>query len=82
MKNKKNKFSSLKSVLILLQQLQVRYYGNDVFDIMLYSTGTIKVYVCLYMYEPKSFIFCSYDGPVEWLEEYRKLLMHLNADKL
>lgn len=47
MKNKKKKFSSQKELLILLQQLQVKYFGNEnaVLDIDMIAGTSICVWL-------------------------------------
>lgn len=45
MKNKKKKLSSLKSILILLQQLQVKYYRKVDIDIDMMGESSIGVWI-------------------------------------
>ena len=77
MKNKEKKFSSQKSVLILLQQLQVKYFGKYAIEIMAYTTDSITVYIFTNSSKYGIFEFASYnDEP--WDSMYQRVLDYLN----
>lgn len=73
MKNKEKKFQSLQSVLILLQQLQAKYYGKCAFHIDTYESGSIDVYIPI-PYDDGLFEFSSVDDFTTWKDTYRDLL--------
>ena len=69
MKNKEKKFKSLKSVFILLQQLQAKYYDIYAMHVDTYSSGSIDVYVLHELFE-----FSSVDDSSVWKATYQELL--------
>lgn len=79
MKNKSKKLKSLKSILILLQQLQVRYYGKCGIDIMTFPSGTIMIYIQSDD-DPKSVNFFDYEGTdrTTWEAKYEEIVTYLN----
>ena len=80
MKNKEKKLSSPKSVLILLQQLQVKYFGKCAIEIMAYTTDTITVYIFTNTSKYGIFEFASYnDEP--WDSMYQRVLDYLNENE-
>ena len=74
MKNKNKKLVSLKSILILVQQLQLKYYGKLNIDIELYDDDfdvTVKIGGKL-----KAFEF--YKREIEnWAHLYQDILKHI-----
>ena len=78
MKNKNKKLGSLKSVLILLQQLQVKYFEYAI-EIMAYTTDTITAYIFTNNSKYGIFEFASYnDEP--WDSMYQRVLDYLNEN--
>ena len=77
MNNKEEKLSSLNSVLILLQQLQVKYYGKCSFFLSVYMPINIDVYINDKL--RKSELFCFYAGEcvIKWTHTYQHLLDYL-----
>lgn len=80
MKNKEKKLSSPKSVLILLQQLQVKYFGKYAIEIMAYTTDSITAYIFTNNSKYGIFEFASYnDEP--WDSMYQRVLDYLNENE-
>ena len=77
MKNKKQKLSTLKSILILAQQLQSKYYGKIDIDIQLIGI-TVDVDVKLGVGKMECFEFSRFDNEDFWRKEYDRLLTYLN----
>lgn len=77
MKNKSKKFSSLNSILILLQQLQVKYYGKCSFFLSVYMPTNIDVYINDKLRESESFSFYAGEGIIKWTHTYQNLLDYL-----
>ena len=76
MKNKNKKLVSLKSILILVQQLQLKYYGKLNIDIEIYDGAfdvTVKVGGKLTAFE-----FSKYEKE-NWKANYYKLINKLNG---
>ena len=74
MKNKNKKLASLKSILILVQQLQLKYYGKINIDIELYGIAfdvTVKIGGKL-----RAFEFSEYESE-EWEDTYYKIIYHI-----
>ena len=80
MKNKKKKFSSLKSVLILLQQLQIKYYSKVDIDIDMLGDSSFGVW--LGKGERITSIAFPYISTAEELERRYKELLTLIEDRL
>ena len=78
MKNKEKKFKSLKSVLILLQQLQTKYYGKCVFFLDNYISGDVDVFIKIGSYS-KIVFFRSADDCNVWKTTYQDLLEYLKT---
>ena len=76
MKNKEKKFKSQKSVLILLQQLQTKYYNKCAFHIDTYESGSIDVYIVI-PYDDGLFEFSEVDDCNVWKATYKELLSFL-----
>jgi hypothetical protein len=77
MKNKKKKFSSLKSVLILLQQLQVKYYRKIDIDIVMLGESSLAIW--LGEGERIRSIVFPYNATAEELERrYKELLTRID----
>ena len=79
MKNKNKKFSSPKSVLKLLQQLQVKYFGKFAVEIMAYTTDSITVYIFTNGSKYGIFEFASYISE-PWDSIYQRVLDYLNEN--
>ena len=77
MKNKEEKLSSLNSVLILLQQLQVKYYGKCSFFLSVYMPINIDVYINDKLRESELFFFYDGEGVIKWTQTYQHLLDYL-----
>ena len=74
MKNKNKKLVSLKSILILVQQLQLKYYGKIDIDIELYDGAfdvTVKISCKL-----KTFEFNKHESD-KWAYLYQDILKHI-----
>ena len=74
MKNKNKKLVSLKSILILVQQLQLKYYGKLNIDIEIYDDDfdvTVKIGGKL-----KAFEFSKYESE-KWAHLYQDILKHI-----
>ncbi len=82
MKNKKKKFSSLKSVLILLQQLQIKYYRSHVFGMFTCISGSVMLSVSAEVGAPLAINFNAWDSSDVLEASYQKLLDYLNNNKL
>lgn len=80
MKNKNKKLNSLKSILILLQQLQIKYYCNQVISIIQFSSHTIVISIYNSGNNEKCFSFGYYNNG-EWNSLYKELLDYLNKNK-
>ena len=76
MKNKEKKFTSLKSVLTLLQKLQTKYYGKCVFFLDQYISGDVDVFIKIGSYS-KLVFFRSADDCNVWKTTYQELLEYL-----
>ena len=78
MKNKEKKLGSLNSVLILLQQLQVKYFMKCVFHLDVYLSGNTDVFV-LKDDSDKGKLFSFYigDDRDNWVSTYEDLLSYL-----
>ena len=77
MKNKNKKLSSLKSILILVQQIQLKYYGKINIDIELYGIAfdvTVQIGGKL-----RAFEFSEYEGE-EWKATYYKIIHHIKQN--
>ena len=77
MKNKNKKLASLKSILILIQQLQFKYYGKINIDIELYGIAfdvTVKIGGKL-----RAFEFSEYESE-EWKATYYKIINHIKQN--
>jgi hypothetical protein len=79
MKNKNKKLSSPKSVLKLLQQLQVKYFGRCAIEIMAYTTGSITVYIFTNSSKYGVFEFASYNNE-PWDSIYQRVLDYLKEN--
>ena len=77
MKNKEEKLSSLNSVLILLQQLQVKYYGKCSFFLSVYMPINIDVYINDKLRKSELFCFYAGEGVIKWTHTYQHLLDYL-----
>ena len=80
MKNKEKKFKSLKDVLILLQQLQAKYYGKCAIHIDTYWSGSNDVFII--KDEPCDdglFEFSAVDDSSAWETTYQELLDFLKT---
>lgn len=75
MKNKEKKFKSLKSVFILLQQLQTKYYNQLAIHLDIYESGSIDVYIG--MPNDGLFEFSAVDDSSVWKATYKELLKFL-----
>ena len=76
MKNKNKKLVSLRAILILVQQLQLKYYGKLNIDIEIYDGAfdvTVKVGGKLTAFE-----FSKYEKE-NWKANYYKLINKLNG---
>lgn len=74
MKNKNKKLASLKSILILVQQIQLKYYGKINIDIELYGIAfdvTVKISGRL-----RAFKFSEYESE-NWKPNYYKIIYHI-----
>ena len=74
MKNKNKKLASLKSILILIQQLQLKYYDKIDIDIELYDGAfdvTVKISGKL-----RAFEFSKYEGE-KWRVLYYEIINHI-----
>ena len=80
MKNKEKKLSSQKSVLILLQQLQVKYFGKYAIEIMAYTTDTITVYIFTNTSKYGIYEFADYNTE-PWDSIYQRVLDYLNENE-
>ena len=80
MKNKEKKLSSPKSVLILLQQLQVKYFGKYAIEIMAYTTDSITAYIFTNNSKYGIFEFASYNDE-SWDSIYQRILDYLNENE-
>ena len=77
MKNKNKKLASLKSILILVQQMQLKYYGKINIDIELYGIAfdvTVKIGGKLLDFE-----FSEYESE-EWKATYYKIINHIKQN--
>ena len=77
MKNKNKKLASLKSILILVQQIQLKYYGKINIDIELYGIAfdvTAKIGGKL-----RAFEFSEYESE-EWEATYYKIINHIKQN--
>lgn len=79
MKNKEKKLSSPKSTLILLQQLQAKYFGKFAIEIMAYTTDSITVYIFTNGSKYGIFEFASYISE-PWGSIYQRVLDYLNEN--
>ena len=78
MKNKEKKLGSLNSVLILLQQLQVKYCRKCAFHLDVYLSGNTDVFVVKDDSDKgKMFSFCVGDDRDKWISTYEDLLSYL-----
>ena len=77
MKNKENKLSSLNNVLILLQQLQVKYYGKCSFFLSVYIPVSMDVYINDNLRKSELFCFYAGEGIIKWTHTYQHLLDYL-----
>ena len=80
MKNKNKKFNSLKSILILLQYLQVKYDCQKVISIIRFNSHTIVISISNSGNNEKCFSF-GYYNKGEWNSLYKELLDFLNKNK-
>ena len=74
MKNKNKKLVSLKSILILVQQLQLKYYGKLNIDIEIYDDDfdvTVKIGGKL-----RAFEFSKYESE-KWRGLYYEIINHI-----
>lgn len=80
MKNKKKKLNSLKSTLVLLQQLQAKYYQSTELkiDIDISHNSDIEVWVKT-QYSCEGFKFFAPDRFFFGEYEYKRLLEYLNT---
>lgn len=78
MNNKEKKFKSLKSVLILLQQLQTKYYNQLAIHIDTYKSGSIDVYIGI-ISDDGLFEFSAVDDSSAWKSTYQELLDFLKT---
>lgn len=76
MKNKNKKLNSLKSILILLQQLQVKYDCQKVISIIRFSSHTIVISISNSGNDEKCFSF-GYYNKSEWCALYDELLDYI-----
>ena len=77
MKNRNKKLASLKSILILVQYLQLKYYGKINIDIELYGIAfdvTVKIGGKL-----RAFEFSEYESE-EWKATYYKIINHIKQN--
>ena len=77
MKNKEKKLSSLNNVLILLQQLQVKYYGKCSFFLSVYIPVSMDVYINDKLRKSELFCFYAGEGVIKWTHTYQHLLDYL-----
>ena len=78
MNNKEKKLSSLNSLLILLQQLQVKYYSKCGFHLNMYQNGCLDVFIIkdeVKLSDAFSFYTRAYVD--EWKSTYQDLLLYL-----
>lgn len=75
MKNKNKKLASLKSILILVQHLQLKYYGKINIDIDLYGVGFD---VCVKYYSISEAFEFNNDEPEKWQVNYNNMLNLIN----
>ena len=77
MKNKNKKLASLKSILILVHHLQLKYYGKINIDIELYGIAfdvTVKISGKL-----RAFEFSEYESE-NWKPNYYKIINHIKRN--
>ena len=79
MKNKSKKLGSPKSTLILLQQLQAKYFGKLAIEIMAYTTDSITVYIFTNSAEYGIFEFASYISE-PWNLIYQRVLDYIKQN--
>ena len=75
--NENEKLASLKSILILVQQLQLKYYGKINIDIELYGIAfdvTVKIGGKL-----RAFEFSEYESE-NWKPNYYKIINHIKQN--
>ena len=77
MNNKEKKLSSLNNVLILLQQLQVKYYGKCSFFLSVYIPVSMDVNINDKLRKSELFCFYAGEGVIKWTHTYQHLLDYL-----
>lgn len=78
MKNKNKKLKTLKGVLVLLQQLQLKYHGQSQMSIRSNSNGYLWVSVAGNGFMADSFVFWDREDIPTRMNRYNKILEILN----
>ena len=74
MKNKKEKFGSPRKTLVLLQQLQSKYFGNVEIEVFALGVNSFSAWVGTY-----TVVFYQFDTSEERESKYNELLTYINT---
>lgn len=74
MKNKKEKFGSPRKTLVLLQQLQIKYFGTVEIEVFALGVNSFSAWVGTY-----TVVFYPCDTSEERESKYNELLTYINT---